>query len=100
MKRAAWLDNEIEWVSIPSDFELRRLGLGSTDVVLIEKQVDITFNVITSDAVITVRNVEIVSMDKPNRQLSYRVRGETKLSQKWEPGGSLLSPDTNRMIIS
>jgi hypothetical protein len=98
-RRAAWLDHEISWIEIPSLFELERLGLSAVDVVLIEDQVDLTHDDETGDGIITVKNIEIVAMDRQNRQLSYRIRGSTRFAQPWDVGGTNLSPGYDRAIL-
>ena len=97
-RKAAWLDSEILWVPEPSLFELERLGLGKTDVILVDKQVDLVLD--AGDGIITVRYIDIVSMDREQKQLSYRVRGATRLKQHWDVGGANLSPSYDREILT
>lgn len=91
MKRAAWLDHEIEWIEEPSVFELERLGLERGKAFILDKQVTVQPDY-HGAGVITVRNIEIVAMDHENRHLSYRILGQANIIQGWDSGGTHLMP--------
>ncbi|MHC4413033.1 MAG: hypothetical protein ACYSW6_08715, partial [Planctomycetota bacterium] len=91
MKRAAWLDHEIEWIEEPSVFELERLGLETAGAFILDKQVTVQLDY-HGGGVITVRNIKIESMDHENKHLSYRVLGQANIIQGWDFGGTHLTP--------
>jgi hypothetical protein len=96
MKRAAWLDHEIQWVKEPSMFELERLGLMNNDVILITDQVDLLHDGKGGAASIIVKEIDIVSIDEESRQMSYRIRGQNVINQLWSFGGANLSSVKDR----
>jgi hypothetical protein len=98
-ERAAWLDHEVQYITVPSLFEMDRLGLKIDDVILIEKQVDLHLDKSLSTAVIVVKNIEVVAIDEAAREMSYRVSGITKYQQQWEVGGAHLTPSGKRLQL-
>jgi len=93
-KRAAWIDNEVTWISTPSIFEVKRLGLDKTDVILLDNQVTVVRNPATGEGMITVRYIEVDNVDGNRGELSYRVKGEVRLAQQWDVGGVNLLQST------
>lgn len=91
MKRAAWLDHPIEWVEEVSVFELDRLGLENKKAFILDKQVTVQPDY-KGSAIITVRNIEIVEMNREKKHLSYRMHGQSNIIQGWDSGGTLLLP--------
>jgi hypothetical protein len=76
--------------------EVAILGLGEQDIIIPSEQVK-TMVGLDPDGngriLINVQDIEVTHMDHENNKIDYRIIGVTQLSQKWDFGGSNLSPE-------
>jgi hypothetical protein len=76
--------------------EATLLGLGGQEFIIPTEQVKAQVGIDRNGdgrILIYVHNIEVTRMDHVTKQVDYRITGLSQLTQKWDLGGSYLSPE-------